>query len=133
MKYFTFKELGAEYASPKIKNALELLVDKVLDPLRERFGKPIRVNSGYRSPEDNKASGGSKNSQHLIGEAVDITAYDKSENVVLWNLIIEMGLYDQIIWEKGDDNSPRWVHLSYCDEPRMQRKRTKDGIHYYDI
>lgn len=133
MKYFTYKELGAEYASPKIKNALKLLVDEVLDPLREKFGKPVRVNSGYRTPSENAKSGGSAKSQHMLGEAVDITAYDKAENIILWNLINEMGLYDQLIWEWGNDKYPQWIHISYRKPMRNSRKRTKDGVHYYDI
>ena len=53
--------------------ALNDLVDNVLDPLREAWGGPIRVNSGYRCPELNRIVGGTPTSQHQRGEAADIT------------------------------------------------------------
>ena len=83
MKYFTIQELCASDTARKkgidntapgdVKVRLSTLAEKILDPLRERYGKPIRVNSGYRSPILNKAVGGKPTSQHLRGEAADIT------------------------------------------------------------
>ena len=64
--------------SEVVKNAMAL-VEEVLDPARERLGKPIKVNSGYRCPLKNKAVGGVANSQHLLGEAADISV--KSEKL----------------------------------------------------
>lgn len=127
MKYFTIKELcKSSTATAKgidnspnseiVKN-LELLIDNILDPLRERYGKPITVNSGYRCPELNKAVGGSKTSQHMKGLAADITVGSPKKNKVLFDLIKEMDLpFDQLI----DEKKLSWVHVSYSTKPRKQ-------------
>lgn len=120
MKYFSIEELCRSTTAEKegIRNVpgekeklnLKQLVDNVLDPLRERYGKPITVNSGYRCPELNKAVGGSSTSDHMIGCAADITAGSKEENKKLFNLVQELGLpFKQLIDEKGFS----WVHVSY--------------------
>lgn len=127
MKYFTIKELcKSSTATAKgidnspnseiVKN-LEQLIDNILDPLRERYGKPITVNSGYRCPELNKAVGGSKTSQHMKGLAADITVGSPKKNKVLFDLIKEMDLpFDQLI----DEKKLSWVHVSYSTTPRKQ-------------
>ena len=122
MKWFTLKEfvksntaarLGINNnPSEDVKKNIELLVEKILDPLRESFGKPIIVTSGYRCKELNKAVGGAAKSQHMSGEAADIRTVEdsKSANKELFNLIIELGLpFDQLINEHDYD----WVHVSY--------------------
>ena len=88
---------------------IEFLVKNLLQPLRNAFGKPIRITSGYRSTEVNKAVGGSKNSQHTKGEAVDIVS---SDNKQLFDLIKNNFNFDQLIWEYGTDEQPAWVHVS---------------------
>lgn len=91
---------------------IQRLIAEVLDPLREAYGKPICVTSGFRSPELNKAVGGSKTSDHMTGCAADIvgTPNTKAENKRLFELVQRMGLsYDQLIDEKGF----RWVHVSF--------------------
>lgn len=89
---------------------LVTLIETVLDPLRERWGRAIRVNSGYRCPELNKVVGGVKNSQHLTGEAADINAGSPAENRKLFALIREMKLpFDQLI----DEANMTWVHVSH--------------------
>ncbi len=96
---------------------LDTLVDKVLDPLREAYGKPIKVNSGYRCPKLNKAVGGSATSQHMTGQAADITAGSKAENRKLFDLVRSLKLpFDQLIWEHGG----AWVHVSYGPRNRRQ-------------
>ncbi|MBQ9822307.1 MAG: peptidase M15 [Muribaculaceae bacterium] len=120
MKYFTIKELtrSATARCLGIDNtplacavkALHELVDHVLDPLREAWGGPIRVNSGYRCPELNEAVGGTPGSQHLRGEAADITVGSRSANRRLLDLIKRLNLpVDQCIDEKGC----RWIHVSH--------------------
>lgn len=131
MKYFTIEELtrsatatarGIDNApTPEIKANLERLVQKVLDPLREIYGKPITVNSGYRCPELNKAVGGSKTSDHMNGFSVDITASCKKENAILFQIIKDNFDFDQLIWEKGNSEYPDWVHVSY--NPNRLRKQ----------
>lgn len=94
---------------------LKALCLNVLQPLRDAMGKPMRVNSGYRGPEANKAVGGSSTSQHCKGEAADIE-FDGFDNKKLAEKILEMKLpFDQIILEfykPGDPNSG-WVHVSH--------------------
>lgn len=127
MKYFTIKELSNSSTAVQKKidntpnsevvNNLEKLVEYILDPLRERYGKPIHVNSGYRCPALNKAVNGSKTSHHMTGLAADITAGSAAKNKILFNLVQELNLpFDQLI----DEKNFRWVHVSYSDEPRKQ-------------
>lgn len=131
MKYFTIEELTRSSTAttrgidntptPEIKANLERLVDKVLDGLREIYGKPITVNSGYRCPELNKAVGGSKTSDHMNGFSVDITASCKKENAILFQIIKDNFDFDQLIWEKGNSEYPDWIHVSY--NPNRLRKQ----------
>lgn len=122
MKYFTLNELTASAAakrkgidnSPdaKVRANLTALVTNVLDPLREEYGQPIVVTSGYRCAKLNKVLGGVAKSQHVKGEAADIrTLSDTPEdNKKLFNLIIKLKLpFDQLIDEYGYN----WVHVSY--------------------
>nr|DAL28107.1 MAG TPA_asm: peptidase [Caudoviricetes sp.] len=97
---------------------LKLLVDNVLDPLRDAYGKPIIVTSGYRSPALNKAVKGSKTSQHMKGQAADITGGSKQENKKLFELAQKLNLpYCQLI----DEKSFSWVHISY-DKNNVKRQ-----------
>lgn len=119
MKYFTIKELtrsdkaeehGIDNTPTKeAREKLVALVDNVLDPLRDMYGKPITVNSGYRCPQLNAAVGGAKNSQHMSGEAADITAGSKEENKKLFELIRKNLSFDQLL----NENDYSWVHVSY--------------------
>ena len=127
MKYFTIKELTKSSIAeskglnntPNKQQEQNLidLVDNILDPLRERYGKPITVNSGYRCPALNKAVNGSKTSQHVKGLAADITAGSPKENKVLFQLAQELDLpFDQLI----DEKKFKWVHISFSEKPRKQ-------------
>lgn len=122
MKYFTIQELTASATAKrkgidntpdaKATAALQALVSNVLDPLREAWGKPIVVTSGYRSAKLNRAVGGAAKSQHCNGEAADIrTLSDRRwENRQLFDTILRLGLpFDQLIDEYDYD----WVHVSY--------------------
>lgn len=127
MKYFTLNELCKSSTadqlgidnSPNLEVSTNLmqLVYYILDPLREKYGKPIRVNGAYRCPELNKAVGGSKTSQHMKGLAADITVGSSAQNKKLFQLIIDMDLpYDQLI----DEKNFKWIHISYTKNPRKQ-------------
>ena len=127
MKYFTIKELCKSSTATlkridntpnsEIVNNLEQLVDNILDPLREEYGKPIKVNSGYRCDALNKAVGGSKTSQHTYGLAADITTGSKLRNKQLFILAQQMNLpFDQLI----DEKTYSWIHISFSKEPRKQ-------------
>ena len=88
---------------------IEYLAKNLLQPLRDTYGKPIKITSGYRSADVNKAVGGSTTSQHTKGQAVDIVADD---NKALFDLIKSKFDFDQLIWEYGTDKQPAWVHVS---------------------
>ena len=77
-----------------IEENIEALVDEVLDPARRKLGKPIVVNWGYRCQKHNLEVGGVKNSQHMVGEAADITCADVPR---LKQIIVENGKFDQLI------------------------------------
>lgn len=128
MRYFTIEELtrsdtarlrGIDNAPPEdVKKNLTALVDNILDPLREAYGRPIRVNSGYRCPALNKAVGGAITSDHLTGKAADITGGNKSENKKIFELCKKLDLpYRQLIDEKGFN----WVHVSYNPSVKEHR------------
>lgn len=135
MKFFTLKELTKTTTGlPNVPNetqtaALLVLAKQVLDPVRELFNAPVTVNSAFRSPAVNQAVGGAANSQHLTGEAADL---DSSNNAILFNLIRNKLVFDQLIWENGTDAQPAWVHVSYTAtrQNRMQVLRLKNGVYY---
>lgn len=114
-KNFTLAELtrtSAPYENyPQVREriALKQLVDNVLQPLRDLYGKPIKINSGFRSPLVNIFVKGSPKSQHMKGEAADITGGSREENIKLYNLIRENLPFDQLINEYDFS----WVHVSY--------------------
>ena len=104
---------------------LHVLVDQLLDPIREAWGEPIVVSSGYRCKELNALVGGAKNSHHLLGCAADIIAGNKADHRRLFNLIQQMQQegkirFTQLIAEKGY----RWLHISYV--PGMLRDQVID-------
>jgi len=93
---------------------LRLLCEKVLQPVREHYGKGVKVNSGFRSPESNAAVGGSRTSDHCLGRAADIEI-DGIPNPELAQWIMDNLDYTQLILEfytQGQPNSG-WVHVSY--------------------
>lgn len=120
MKYFTIEELSHSVTAMQMginnspdfqsQRSLETLVSKLLDPIREAWGKPILVNSGYRNQELNKAVKGAANSQHTKGEAADITTGSTTSNKALFEMIQACGFeFDQLI----DEKNYRWIHVSY--------------------
>lgn len=128
-KYFTINELTKSSTAQRlhinnnptqeVKDNLNKLIDNVLDPLRELYGKPIIVNSGYRCVKLNKAIGGAKNSQHLVGQASDIRTVQntKESNKELFDLIKNSKLpFDQLI----NEYDYNWVHVSYSPRNRRQ-------------
>ena len=118
MKYFSINELtrsttaarlGIDNTPPaEAARSLEALVANILDPLRKAYGKPIKVTSGYRCPMLNRAVGGARNSQHIKGEAADITAGSPTENLYIYNLLKNLPV-DQAI----NEYNYSWIHVSY--------------------
>lgn len=144
MKYFTLTELTKSATAKRkgIKNtpsneickSLVALVENILDPLREAYGKPIIITSGYRCEKLNKAVGGAASSQHVKGEAADIRSVQDTpeENKKLYDLIVKLKLpFDQLINEYGFD----WVHVSFGPKHRRQKLKAikKNGKTVYVI
>ncbi|MFR3549513.1 D-Ala-D-Ala carboxypeptidase family metallohydrolase [Bacteroides sp.] len=119
MKHFTIKELSHSdtalakgidnFPTAEAISNLTKLVNNVLDPLREKYDKPIRVSSGYRSAILNRSVNGATSSQHRLGEAADITVGSKEENRKLFEIIKSELPFDQLIDEKDFS----WVHVSF--------------------
>ena len=102
---------------------MEIIAEEVFEPLRAWVGGPIKINSFYRSPELNKAIGGSATSQHCKGQAMDIDdTLGKATNAEMYHFIKDNLDFDQMIWEFGDDDNPNWVHISYVS-PDKNRNR----------
>lgn len=102
---------------PQIQSCLMDLINYILNPLAKAYGKRFTITNGYRCARLNNAVGGAKSSQHLLGQAADITGGNANENKRLMLGIIWLKLpYDQLIWEYGG----RWVHVSYGPKNRRQ-------------
>ena len=113
-----------------VENLVEL-AGNILQPIRENFNIPFTPSSGYRSPALNDAIGGSKTSQHSLGEAVDIEV-PTVDNATLAQWIIDNLIFDQLILEfykKGEPTSG-WVHVSYKNEGNRKQILTYDGKNY---
>ena len=113
------------------------LAENVFQPIRDHFGVPIRISSGYRSEALNKAIGGAgkmvngkyvPSSQHCTGEAIDIDMDGTSiTNKQVFDYIKANLEFDQLIWEFGTDANPDWVHVSY-ESTGKQRKQILKAI-----
>ena len=93
----------------------KLLCENVFEPLRIHLNTPIKISSGYRSPQLNKMIKGSLSSQHCKGEAMDLQIGAKG-----FNFIKDKLDFDQLIWEFGNDENPSWVHVSFSSKNRKQ-------------
>jgi len=146
-KNFTLKELTRSNTALRlgINNEpskegiykLTLLATQILQPIRDSLGA-LRVTSGYRSPELNKAIGGSTKSQHCKYEAVDLQYFKrgKMDNIKIYQALKELALpFDQVILEFGDateyidPENPAWIHLSYT----INDNRCQELVAYKDI
>jgi len=106
--------------SGEVVERMKKVSESCFEPLRKWYGKPIRINSFYRSPELNTAIGGSANSQHSFGEAIDISTVN--DNKILFDWLRKNVEFDQLLWEFGDNNNPAWIHISYTERrPNRQQ------------
>ena len=94
----------------------------LFEPLREWVGGPIKINSFFRGEPVNTAIGGSKYSQHMKGQAMDIDdTFGHKTNAEMYHYIKDNLDFDQMIWEFGNDDNPNWVHVSYVS-PEKNRQ-----------
>lgn len=93
--------------------SMKYVANNIFERVRAHFGKPIRINSFFRSGALNKAVGGAITSQHCKGEAIDVTGVPYGvKNSEIFHYIKDNLDFDQLIWEFGDSNEPSWVHFS---------------------
>lgn len=123
MKYFSFREMivtDTNFGNIPNWNQIDnikRLINDLLDPIREKWGKPIKINSCFRSEAVNLAVNGARNSQHKTGEAADITTGNPTDNKRLFDLIVSSGLtFDQLI----DEKNFAWLHISLSIRNRQQ-------------
>lgn len=107
------------------RECLETVAKRVFQPCRDHFGKPLKVNSGFRSQAVNKAVGGAATSQHTKGEALDLDFGNAEDNKALFEYIKEHLDFDQLI----NEFNYSWIHCSYsCTRNRKQvLKAVKQG------
>ena len=138
--HFTIEELYASDTAKKKgidnKPAVQQLINLVyltayvLEPLRVAMGEPIPISSGYRCPRLNEAVGGVRNSQHMTGQAADLSIGGDRAKGRKWFEYIKNHLpFDQLIWERNHRTGTEWVHVSfvYPDFGR-NRKKVIDGL-----
>lgn len=110
--------------SKKETEALKKLCTDILQPIRDKYGMPIVVTSGFRCPELNKAVGGVPTSQHLKGEAADISVGGREQNKKLFYIIFEMIINKEIkVGQLIDEYDFRWLHIS------LPYKKVNDVLH----
>lgn len=152
MLYFSVQELCVSGSHPNLVQVpkqgtaeyrnIVALIEKLLDPLRAKLGRPIRVTSGYRPDALNKAVGGSPTSNHRVGAAGDIhTGNDSTDNILIVKSLLELKIpYDECIIEgakfntNGEIVSAQWVHVAYrSNGNRMKLLWTKDFKTYNKV
>lgn len=123
----TADRLGIENKPGQVELVnMEIIAERIFEPLRDWVGGPIRINSFYRGPELNKAIGGSKRSQHMEGRAMDLDdTYGHKTNAEMFYYIKQNLDFDQLIWEFGTDENPNWIHVSYVSEDGNRQRCLK--------
>ena len=104
----------------RVRENLRYLCFDVLQPLREHVGKPIVVNSGYRSKKVNRLVGGVKNSQHLTGEAADLRIESTKQGREWAEWIMENCDFDQMLLESNGKSV--WLHVSAKRDKSLNRR-----------
>lgn len=124
------QELGLDNTpTPQAVANMQALISNVLDPARKQYGNPIYVNSGYRSQAVNAAVGGASTSQHLSGQAADITTGTVDGNRILFSILANMDNYDQLIWE----GNGAWIHVSYKTSGNRRSMLAQTSTGYVNI
>lgn len=110
------------------KLVLKEIANKIFQPCRAFVGGPLKVTSGFRGPELNKAIGGSLSSDHCIADHetaaldLDCDVYGGKTNAELFHYIKDKLAFKQLIWEFGNDEQPNWVHVSYSTNPNYNKR-----------
>ena len=101
------------------------IAEGLFEPLREWVGGPIKINSFFRGEPVNTAIGGSKRSQHMKGQAMDLDdTFGHKTNAEMYHYIKDNLDFDQLIWEFGDEKNPNWIHVSYVTHRPNRKKLT---------
>ena len=140
-KSITAKRLGIDNTPDEwVTENLKQIAVNVFQPIRDAFGCPIYVSSGYRSADLNTAIGGSRRSQHVEGRALDLDAdvFRGCTNSEIFNYVRENLEFDQLIWEFGDEDNPDWVHVSFVYDGINRKRclkacRDDEGKVYYEV
>ncbi|MEM1971149.1 MAG: D-Ala-D-Ala carboxypeptidase family metallohydrolase [Candidatus Anstonellales archaeon] len=120
------------YPDEKAVKNLKRLYEKVLQPVRDHFQKPVVITSGYRSSLLNKHVGGVPNSQHTTGEAADFYI-PGVDNLKVANWIKDNLTFDQLILEYYQGGNSGWIHVSYSDNNRKQVLTITYSGRYYGL
>jgi hypothetical protein len=114
------------HPNPQQTENLQLLANKIFQPIRDHFKNPIHISSGFRSIALNKSIGGASSSQHCKGEAMDIDMDGTGiTNAQVFFWIKDNLNFDQLIWEFGNNNNPDWVHVSYSSNGKQRKQILK--------
>tara|TARA_Y100001972_G_scaffold106505_1_gene134969 strand:+ start:309 stop:770 length:462 start_codon:yes stop_codon:yes gene_type:complete len=101
------------------------VAENLFEPLRKWVGGPIKINSFFRGEPVNTAIGGSRKSQHMKGQAIDIDdTFGHKTNAEMYHYIKDNLDFDQMIWEFGTDKNPNWVHISWVSHRPNRKKLT---------
>ena len=126
-KNLSYKE--ATFSNTAVKNgidntpnevqleAMRVVAEKIFQPVRKYIGGPLYVSSFFRSKELNSEIKGSKTSDHMNGQAIDMDAdvFGGITNAEIFHYIKDNLEFNQLIWEYGTDDEPAWVHASYVE------------------
>ena len=146
-EHISFKEAVYSQTASKLKiknvpteshiKTMQVTAEKVFQPLREWAEHPIRINSFYRSADLCEAIKSSRTSQHTKGQAIDLSTMGEKTNAELFNYIKDNLDFDQLIWEFGSDDEPKWIHVSYVNKKanrnRILRAKYKGSSVYYHV
>jgi zinc D-Ala-D-Ala carboxypeptidase len=128
--YATFHNINNTMGSGELHNA-RILCENVLQPIRDYYGLPVTITSGYRQPLLNKKVGGAETSQHQYGQAADIKIKG-IQTIELFRWIVAFMKFDQCIFEQdkpANGNVLReWVHVSYNEKHNRQQALTRTRI-----
>lgn len=126
--------------SATITAHLKETCENMAQPLRDAYGKPVAVNSGYRSEAVNRAVGGAANSAHKYGYALDTVPLDRTDMAAYQSAVLKWAKshqFDQVILERvGSDGLARWLHIGWRRGDGSQRRqvlKTKDGRRYETV